>query len=101
AWVPEPFVTRLVQESGGKVLVDEKTLWPNGEFVTTQLIVSTDFVKAHPDVVKDLIKGEDDAIKLLARDPPGAQKIVNDGINNLTGKPLKDAVLSASFKNLA
>src|SRR6476661_8197220 len=23
AWVPEPFVTRLVQESGGKVLVDE------------------------------------------------------------------------------
>ena len=101
AWVPEPFVSRLVQESQGKVLVDEKTLWPEGKFVTTQLIVATDFLKKHPDVVKELIKGEDDAIKLLASDPAGAQKTVNDGINKLTGKPLKDAVLTASFKNLA
>ena len=41
AWVPEPWVTRLVQEGGGKVLVDEKTLWPGGNFVTTQLVVRT------------------------------------------------------------
>src|SRR5262249_41375925 len=26
AWVPEPWATRLVQEGGGKVLVDERTL---------------------------------------------------------------------------
>src|SRR3954467_127047 len=54
AWVPEPWVTRLVQEGGGKVLVDEKTLWPDGKFVTTNLLVSTKFLKAHPDVVKNL-----------------------------------------------
>jgi NitT/TauT family transport system substrate-binding protein len=100
AWVPEPFVTRLVQESGGKVLVDEATLWPDGKFVTTQLIVATEFLKKHPDIVKELITGENEAIKLLGSDPAGAQKIVNDGINKLTGKPLKDAVLAASFKNL-
>ena len=101
AWVPEPFVTRLVQESGGKVLVDEKTLWPDGKFVTTQLIVATEFLDKHPDIVKQLIEGENEAIKLLESDPTGAQKIVNDGINKLTGKPLKDAVLTASFKNLS
>lgn len=28
AWVPEPWATRLVEEGGGKVLVDEATLWP-------------------------------------------------------------------------
>src|SRR5262249_54136637 len=48
AWVPEPWATRLVTEGGGKVLVDEKTLWPGGKFVTTNIIVRTDFLKAHP-----------------------------------------------------
>ena len=45
AWVPEPWVTRLVNEGGGKVLVNESTLWPKGEFVTTHLVVRTKFLK--------------------------------------------------------
>ena len=39
AWVSEPWATRLVQEGGGKVLVDERDLWPNERYVTTHLIV--------------------------------------------------------------
>ena len=50
AWVPEPWATRLVNEGGGKILVNEADLWPEGKYVTTQLIVTTDFLKAHPDV---------------------------------------------------
>ena len=69
AWVPEPFFTRLQQESGGKVLVNEKTLWPGGQFVTTQLIVATKFLSAHPDAVLGLIKGEADAIKFINDSP--------------------------------
>jgi NitT/TauT family transport system substrate-binding protein len=100
AWVPEPFVSRLVQEGNGKVLVDEKTLWPNGQFVTTHLMVATQFLKDHPDVVKALIEGEDDAIKYLASNPDDAKKVVNDGIAKIAGKPLKDSVVESSFKNL-
>jgi NitT/TauT family transport system substrate-binding protein len=48
AWVPEPWATHLVTEGGGKVLVDEASLWPKGQYVTTQLIVKTSFLKAHP-----------------------------------------------------
>lgn len=100
AWVPEPFFTRLQQESGGKVLVDEKTLWPNGQFVTTQLIVATKFLKAHPDAVLGLIRGEADAIKFINDSPTDAQKAANDEIAKISGKPLKDAVVAAAFKNL-
>ena len=100
AWVPEPFFTRLQQESGGKVLVDEKTLWPNGQFVTTQLIVATKFLQAHPDAVLGLIKGEADAIKFINDSPADAQKAANDEIAKVSGKPLKDAVVAAAFKNL-
>ena len=41
AWVPEPWATRMVEEGNGHVLVDERDLWPDGEFVTTHLIVAT------------------------------------------------------------
>src|SRR5207342_3299573 len=64
AWVPEPWATRLVNEGGGKILVDEADLWPNGRFVTTDLVVTTKFLNAHPDVVKQLIEGEIAAIDL-------------------------------------
>ena len=37
---PSRRLSRLVQEAKGKLLVDEKDLWPNGKFVTTHLIVS-------------------------------------------------------------
>ena len=100
AWVPEPFFTRLQQESGGKVLVDEKTLWPNGQFVTTQLIVATKFLQAHPDAVLGLIRGEADAIKFINDSPADAQKAANDEIAKVSGKPLKDTVVAAAFTNL-
>jgi sulfonate transport system substrate-binding protein len=100
AWVPEPFFTRLQQESGGKVLVNEKDLWPNGDFVTTQLIVATKFLHAHPDVVLGLIKGEADAIEFISDNPTEAQKAVNAEIEEISGKPLKDAVLAQAFSNL-
>jgi NitT/TauT family transport system substrate-binding protein len=101
AWVPEPFFTRMQQENGGKILVDERTLWPNGRFVTTQLVVATKFLNAHPDVVLDLIKGEAQAIELINDSPADAQKITNDGIARISGKPLKDSVVNAAFGNMA
>ena len=39
AWVPEPWVSEYVK-AGAKVLVDEATLWPGGQFVTTNIIVT-------------------------------------------------------------
>ena len=101
AWVPEPFFTEMQQQSGGKVLVNENTLWPNGQFVTTNLVVATKFLKAHPDVVTDLINGEDQAIRFIASNPADAQKAANDDITKISGKPLKDAVVSAAFANMS
>ena len=100
AWVPEPWATRLVQEGGGKVLVDESTLWPKGQYVTTQLIVRTEFLKDHPDAVKRLLEGQVAANDLIKNDPAKAQQLVGQGINNATGKPLAADVIAASFKNL-
>ena len=65
AWVPEPWATRLITEGGGKILVDERTLWPEGKYVTTNIIVRTQFLEDHPDVVKQVLQGNLDAIDFI------------------------------------
>jgi NitT/TauT family transport system substrate-binding protein len=100
AWVPEPNVSRLVAESGGKILVDEKTLWPNQQFVTTHLIVSQDFLKKYPQTVTKLLQGHVKSVDFLTTGGAEAQKAANEQLAALNGKPLKPAILTASFKNL-
>lgn len=101
AWVPEPFASRLVLEHKGKVLVDEKDLWPQGQFVITQLIVRTDFQKSHPDVVKELLAAHVEANDFINKDKAEAAKVANAELNTLTGKPLKQDVLDRTFKNVS
>ncbi len=100
AWVPEPWATRLVQEGGGKVLVDERSLWPDGKFVTTLLVVRTKFLRDHPEAVRRLVEGQVQANELVNSNPAEAQRLVNKGITSVTGKGLPDALLQASWKNL-
>jgi NitT/TauT family transport system substrate-binding protein len=99
AWVPEPYATQLQQE-GGKVLVDEATLWPKGQFVTTNLVVTTKFLAAHPDVIANLLKGVDSSIKLIASNPTQAEQLVADGIGAVKGKTPKTSLIATSFKSI-
>jgi NitT/TauT family transport system substrate-binding protein len=100
AWVPEPWATRLVNEGGGKVLVDEANLWPAGKYVTTQLIVTTSFLKEHPDVVQKLVNGQVAANDYIKTNPFDAQTDVSDNIAKVTGKPIQGELVIASFKNI-
>lgn len=100
AWVPEPYASRLVLEGKGHVLVNEKSLWPKGRFVTTQVVVRTQFLEEHPDLVKRFLRGHVEAVDYLNRDPGAAQREVNAGLEKLTGKSLSDAVVARAWKNL-
>jgi NitT/TauT family transport system substrate-binding protein len=100
AWVPEPWATRLIDEGGGKILVDEADLWPDGKFVTTNVIVATSFLNDHPDVVKQLIEGELASIDFIKSNPSKAEEYTATGIEEATGKPIKPELVTASFKNL-
>jgi NitT/TauT family transport system substrate-binding protein len=100
AWVPEPWATRLVEEGGGKILVNEADLWPKGQFVTTDLIVSTKFLHAHPDVVEQLIEGEVAAIDLTRTNRKQAEADVAAGIQKATGKAIAADLVTASFDSI-
>lgn len=100
AWVPEPWATRLVDEGGGKVLVDERDLWPDGKYVTTQLMVTTKFLQANPEVVKRILLATVQAVDFVNDSPDQAQQIVNAEIEKFTTKKLGDDLLKKSWANL-
>ena len=100
AWLPEPWATRLVLEGGGKVLVDERDLWPDGQYVTTHLVVRTAFLREHPEAVERLLRGQVEANAYVNAHPAEAQRLVNDVIERITGRRLSDEVITAAWRNL-
>jgi NitT/TauT family transport system substrate-binding protein len=98
AWVPEPFLSLLVA-AGGHVLVDEKALWPAGQFVTTNVLVRTDFLQAHPATVKRFLTGVVDTIQFIGSNSNQAQTAANQQLTSL-GSALAPATLSAAWSNL-
>ncbi|WP_028926508.1 ABC transporter substrate-binding protein [Pseudonocardia acaciae] len=99
-WLPEPWSSRLV-DAGAKVLVDEKTLWPGGQFPTTVLIVRTDYLQQHPDTVAGLLRGLQQSVDFAAANPAEARTVTNEAIKRLTGASLAPAVLDRAFTELS
>lgn len=100
AWLPQPWSARLVAEAGAKVLVDEKTLWPDGRFPTTVVVVRTQFLNEHPQTVQAVLKAVLDANNFAASDPTEAKAAVNRQLKSLTGSALSQPVLDGAFANI-
>jgi NitT/TauT family transport system substrate-binding protein len=101
AWLPEPWASRLVLEAGAEVLVDEQDLWPGGDFVTTHLVVRTDYLQEHPQTVRALVAGSVAANDAIEADPEAARAVVGTALGELTGKPLPPAVLDRAWSNIS
>jgi NitT/TauT family transport system substrate-binding protein len=86
-----------VLDAGATVLLDEKTLWPDGKFPTTVMIVRTDFLKQYPGTVQALLRGHIKALDYAAASPNEAKSLVNDGLKKLTGSALSGPVLDRAF----
>jgi NitT/TauT family transport system substrate-binding protein len=100
AWAPEPWATRLIHEGNGRLFLDERDLWPQKQFVITNLIVSTKFLREHPDVVKNWIRAHVEVTDWINGHLPESKKLLNDQIQKETGKALAPAVLDEAFTRL-
>lgn len=100
AWAPEPWATRLIREGNGRLFLDERTLWPNGQFVCANLVVSAKFLKEHPDLVRNWLRAHVELTDWISGHLPEAKKILNQQIQKETGKALPEAVLDEAFGRL-
>jgi NitT/TauT family transport system substrate-binding protein len=100
AWEPEPWATRLVLEGKGHVLVDERSLWPGGQFTTVMLAVRTDFLNKYPTTVQHLLEGQLKAIDFIQSNATQAKKDANAEITAITGKSLQASTVAAAWPNM-
>jgi NitT/TauT family transport system substrate-binding protein len=100
AWAPEPWAARLVHEGGGRIFLDERDLWPDHQFVITNLIVNPKFLKDHPDVVKSFLRSHVELTEWIDKNPSQAKQIMNQQLQKDTGKPLPQEVLDDAFSRM-
>ena len=99
-WLPEPWSSRLV-DAGAKVLVDEKTLWPGGNFPSTVVIVRTQYLQEHPQTVEALLRGEQQAVDFATTQQAQAKTVTNDAIKKLTNSSLAPNIVDRAFTELS
>lgn len=99
-WGPQPWVT-LMTEEGGRVLVDEGDLWPDGEYPTTVLAVRTDYLKEHPQTVEKLLDGLEDSVEHLEQMPQKDEAaMLNEAMVDAQGQALPEQTLISALEQM-
>jgi len=100
AWVPEPWGAKLIKEANAKVLVDERDLWPNGQFVTAHIIARTDYIEKNPDVIKKLLGAHIDMTSWINNNRNEALQIFNAELNKLMGQTIPEDELREGISRI-
>lgn len=100
AWSPEPWATRLIHEAGGKLLLEEKDLWPHKEFSLTVVITRPEFLAAHPQEIAALLKQHARLTGELNSEPDKLVPALAAEISKLAGKTIKATLISNALKRV-
>ncbi|MBQ1084681.1 ABC transporter substrate-binding protein [Nocardiopsis sp. B62] len=102
AWIPEPHLSRVLAEDDAHLLVDEPDLWEGtgGQYVTTLLVVSAEFLENDPDTVADLLRGHVESVDWINDNPGEAAETSRAHLEALTGGDLDPELTTAAFENV-
>lgn len=97
AWVPEPWVTRLIREGGGRIFLDERSLWPDGRFPTAVVVVRKEFYERNREPVRRFLDAHLEVTEWIRRHPAEAGKRLNEQLGRLAGKQLPPQTLAEAL----
>ncbi|MEO9364589.1 MAG: ABC transporter substrate-binding protein [Nitrososphaera sp.] len=98
-WVPEPWASIAVNE-GGKIFLDERSIWPDGRFATTVLVARSDLIDRSPDLVHKVLNAHINIIRWINEHRDEAMNITSKEIRSMTGKSLPEDVVKNAFSSL-
>jgi NitT/TauT family transport system substrate-binding protein len=93
AWVPEPWMSRLVDEAGGQLFLDERERWPGKHFPSTILVVTKKLAQERPELVQKLVKAHADTIAWMAAHDDEARGLADVALQKWAKKRLPPQVL--------
>lgn len=94
AWTVEPWVSRLELEAGGKVLVEQ------ADAVTTVLVASVKFLRAHPDLVAKFKAAHLELTAWLNAHPEEARARVRAGLSAEIRREMSGAIIASAWQRL-
>jgi NitT/TauT family transport system substrate-binding protein len=100
AWVPEPWGEKLIKEGNARQFLDERTLWPEGKFVTANIVVNPEYLRANPDVIKKFLEAHINETQWINNNKEEALKVYNTELKKLTGQTIPEDQLKDAFSKL-
>ena len=100
AWLPEPWVTMLVEQAGATILVDEKTLWPDGRFPSAVLVGARASLATKGAAMARLVAAHVAEVRWIAGHAAEARPLVAEQVKLVTGKQLPAAILDGALAHV-
>jgi NitT/TauT family transport system substrate-binding protein len=97
AWAPEPWGSRLIIEGQGKLLAQEKDLWPNKRFSLTLVVTTPQYLAKHPEIVEKILAAHVRLTHWLTAQPQNWATPLDQALKQLTGKALPAGVVQSSL----
>jgi NitT/TauT family transport system substrate-binding protein len=100
AWVPEPWESRLIEEAGGTLLVDERERWPNKHFPVTVLVVTRKLLNEQPAIVRKLVTAHVASVAWIVAHSDEARALVEATLDKLVKKRLPPRVMESAWAHV-
>ena len=103
SWTVEPWVSIFLEKAGGKVFLEESSLWPGEQYSTALVLVRRRFLDEHPDLVKKFLQVHIEITHWIYEGPAHhaeAKKIIKAEIEKETGKEFPRSVLESAFARI-
>lgn len=94
-WTVEPWLSRLEQETSGKVIVEEK------EVATTILVSSVKFLNEQRDLAKKFAQAHAELTDWIIKNPEAAQRLIKAELLEETKSDMTPQVIASAWKRIA
>lgn len=96
ALVPEPWGATLLS-GGAEIVLDYDEVYRDGDYPVTVVVVRNEFLEEHPDIVDAFYDTHIETTALLSENAEEAASVVNEELNEATGKSLEPSILTDAF----
>src|SRR5262249_20593849 len=100
AWVPEPWLSRLVDEAGGQLFLDESERWPTHHFPVTGLVVTRKLAQEKPELVQKLVNALAGTVAWSGAHDDEALAVVDAALLKWAKKKLPPQVLKDAWSRV-
>lgn len=99
ALVPEPWGATLL-EQGAELFMDYDDIYMEGQYDVAVVVVRKEFMEENPELVETFLAEHEAATKRVQSDKETSLKIINEELQNATGKSLSESIIKQAFERM-